>query len=51
MRGDVGHQFVAVTADDKLERLAEHLRRERGLAPPGSSPRTLHREREGVVVN
>jgi superfamily II DNA/RNA helicase len=30
--GAVGHEFVAVTADDKLDRLAEHLRRERGLA-------------------
>jgi len=30
--GDVGHEFVAVTADDKLDRLAEQLRRERGLA-------------------
>jgi superfamily II DNA/RNA helicase len=32
VRGDVGHEFVAVTADDKLERLAEQLQRERGLA-------------------
>ncbi len=32
VRGDVEHEFVAVTADDKLERLAEQLRRERGLA-------------------
>jgi superfamily II DNA/RNA helicase len=32
VRGDVGHEFVAVTADDKLERLAQQLRRERGLA-------------------
>jgi superfamily II DNA/RNA helicase len=32
VRGDVGHEFVAVTADDKLERLAEQLRRDRGLA-------------------
>jgi superfamily II DNA/RNA helicase len=32
VRGDVGHEFVAVTADDKLDRLAEQLRRERGLA-------------------
>jgi superfamily II DNA/RNA helicase len=30
--GDIGHEFVAVTADDKLDRLAEQLRRERGLA-------------------
>jgi ATP-dependent RNA helicase RhlE len=30
--GDVGHEFIAVTAEDKLERLAEQLRRERGLA-------------------
>jgi len=30
--GEIGHEFVAVTADDKLERLAEQLRRERGLA-------------------
>ena len=30
--GDIGHEFVAVTADDKLEQLAEQLRRERGLA-------------------
>jgi len=30
--GDVGHEFVAVTADDKLDRLAEQLRRARGLA-------------------
>jgi len=32
VRGDVGHEFVAVTAEDKLERLAEQLGRERGLA-------------------
>jgi superfamily II DNA/RNA helicase len=31
-RGDVGHEFVAVTAEDKLERLVEQLRRERKLA-------------------
>jgi ATP-dependent RNA helicase RhlE len=31
-RGEVGHEFVAVTSDDKLEQLAEQLRRERGLA-------------------
>ncbi len=31
-RGDVGHEFVSVTPDDKLDRLAEQLRRERGLA-------------------
>ncbi|HEY3961965.1 MAG TPA: DEAD/DEAH box helicase [Gaiellaceae bacterium] len=30
--GDVDHEFVAVTADDKLEQLAEQLQRERGLA-------------------
>ncbi len=31
--GDVGHEFISVTADDKLERLAEQLRRrEQGLA-------------------
>jgi ATP-dependent RNA helicase RhlE len=30
--GDIGHEFVAVTADNKLDRLAEQLRRERGLA-------------------
>ena len=30
--GDVGHEFVSVTAGDKLERLVEQLRRERGLA-------------------
>ena len=30
--GDIGHEFVAVTADDKLEQLAEQLRRDRGLA-------------------
>ena len=30
--GDVGHEFVSVTAADKLERLAEQLGRERGLA-------------------
>jgi superfamily II DNA/RNA helicase len=30
--GDVGHEFVPVTAADKLERLAEQLGRERGLA-------------------
>jgi ATP-dependent RNA helicase RhlE len=29
---EIGHEFVAVTADDKLDRLAEQLRRERGLA-------------------
>jgi ATP-dependent RNA helicase DeaD/ATP-dependent RNA helicase RhlE len=32
VRGDVGHEFVAVTVDNKLERLAEQLQRERGLA-------------------
>jgi ATP-dependent RNA helicase RhlE len=32
VRGDVGHEFVAVTSDDKLAQLAEQLRRERGLA-------------------
>jgi ATP-dependent RNA helicase RhlE len=32
VRGDVEHEFVAVTAEDKLERLAEQLGRERGLA-------------------
>ena len=32
VRGDVGHEFVAVTSENKLERLAEQLRRERGLA-------------------
>jgi len=31
-RGDVGHEFVAVTAEDKLERLVEQLGRERKLA-------------------
>ena len=30
--GDVGHEFVPVTAKDKLARLAEQLGRERGLA-------------------
>ena len=30
--GDIGHEFVAVTADDKLEQLAGQLQRERGLA-------------------
>jgi ATP-dependent RNA helicase RhlE len=30
--GDVGHEFVSVTAGDKLERLVEQLGRERGLA-------------------
>jgi len=30
--GDVDHEFVPVTAADKLERLAEQLGRERGLA-------------------
>jgi ATP-dependent RNA helicase RhlE len=30
--GDVGHEFVPVTARDKLERLADQLRRERKLA-------------------
>ncbi len=29
---DVGHEFISVTADDKLERLAEQLGQERGLA-------------------
>ena len=29
--GEIGHEFVAVTAEDKLDRLAEQLRRERGL--------------------
>jgi superfamily II DNA/RNA helicase len=29
--GEIGHEFVAVTADDKLARLADQLRRERGL--------------------
>jgi ATP-dependent RNA helicase RhlE len=32
VRGDVGHEFVAVTSEDKLDRLAEQLKRERGLA-------------------
>ena len=32
VRGDVGHEFVAVTSENKLEQLAEQLRRERGLA-------------------
>ena len=31
-RGDVDHAFVPVTADDKLHRLVEHLRVDRGLA-------------------
>jgi superfamily II DNA/RNA helicase len=30
--GDVGHEFVAVTSEDKLARLVEQLGRERGLA-------------------
>jgi superfamily II DNA/RNA helicase len=30
--GDVGHEFVPVTAEDKLERLVDQLERERGLA-------------------
>jgi superfamily II DNA/RNA helicase len=30
--GDVAHEFVAVTADDKLDQLAEQLQGERGLA-------------------
>jgi ATP-dependent RNA helicase RhlE len=30
--GDVGHEFVPVTAEDKLERLVEQLERERKLA-------------------
>jgi superfamily II DNA/RNA helicase len=30
--GDVGHEFVPVTAEDKVQRLAEQLGRERGLA-------------------
>jgi ATP-dependent RNA helicase RhlE len=32
VRGDVGHEFVAVTSEDKLEQLAGQLKRERGLA-------------------
>jgi ATP-dependent RNA helicase RhlE len=32
VRGDVGHEFVAVTANDKLDQLAGQLERERGLA-------------------
>jgi len=32
VRGDVGHEFVAVTSEDKIEQLAGQLRRERGLA-------------------
>jgi ATP-dependent RNA helicase RhlE len=31
-RGEVEHSFVAVTAEDKLERLVEQLRSDRGLA-------------------
>jgi superfamily II DNA/RNA helicase len=31
-RGEVDHHFVAVTAEDKLDRLVEHLRADRGLA-------------------
>jgi ATP-dependent RNA helicase RhlE len=30
--GSVGHEFVPVTSADKLDRLVEHLDRERGLA-------------------
>jgi superfamily II DNA/RNA helicase len=30
--GDVGHEFVPVTVEDKVQRLAEQLGRERGLA-------------------
>jgi ATP-dependent RNA helicase RhlE len=30
--GDVGHEFVPVTAEDKVQRLVEQLGRERGLA-------------------
>jgi ATP-dependent RNA helicase RhlE len=30
--GDIGHEFVAVTNDSKIEQLAEQLQRERGLA-------------------
>jgi superfamily II DNA/RNA helicase len=30
--GDVGHEFVPVTSEDKLERLVEQLEQERGLA-------------------
>jgi superfamily II DNA/RNA helicase len=30
--GDVGHEFVPVTAENKLERLVDELGRERGLA-------------------
>jgi len=32
VRGDIGHEFVAVTSEDKIEQLAGQLRRERGLA-------------------
>jgi superfamily II DNA/RNA helicase len=32
VRGDVGHEFVAVTSEDKLAQLAGQLGRERGLA-------------------
>ena len=32
VRGDVEHEFIAVTSEDKLDRLADQLRRERGLA-------------------
>ena len=31
-RGEIDHAFVLVTAENKLERLVEHLRGERGLA-------------------
>jgi ATP-dependent RNA helicase RhlE len=31
-RGDIDHAFLSVTADDKLDRLVEQLRGERGLA-------------------
>lgn len=31
-RGEIDHAFVPVTADDKLDRLVEHLRADRGLA-------------------
>jgi len=30
--GEIGHEFVAVTSEDKIDTLAEQLRRERGLA-------------------
>ncbi len=53
-QGDIAHRFVAVTADNKVEKLVEELERERGLAlvfvrTKRGADRLVHKlERHGV---